>query len=1599
MANIDKTFDFSKDDENLYNIDSYKVHSTVKSMEIDFSGNVKLKNFSTAINTDNFYGDGRLGYNRKMQSDTIRPSSFYFEKFEDHAIFGPCLYNVWFTNGGNVSQGDEFVLYKKHIEKEEYINELGQWEVVTIKEKIIEGSKTHYALVSSPLIDFSLRTTNSATFILQYTTLEMYDNIFLKQEIDSKTYTSYPLWKSRAVSAPDGILFIKANEEIIIGRNSYIACHYGNNGTAIYSNATFYSTGGAPLGGGIDSVYSTSMYNPTIIDTRSAGSFDANTPTQTKVFTPGGMGHYGLNHESRSTWGRKAPLSDNLNDNIYTGIGGNQAQFVNSYFYGASGGGIVIIQTPKITFMNKESKIISYGSSYGSSYETLEQLHGGGGSILLKAESIILLENPNLSSLQEEDFPTTEAINGAIVENGVTIPAVPNNYNFCNLTTMKVLPTTIANRSAIQGQCFSAPGQIQIETDKLIIEGVEIVDIIEDNLKDFIRDYRTCNIVSNIRNIGGTINPWSYTNNALLENHSFSTPKYEINSWFKFYTEGLKNINIENWYDVVKFTSTSKILNKTEIKLAFSIDKSLTWQYINLNGENPTVDSININTEFDVKGNTPQELNDFLDQTTMTKMFILPQRANAYKSIDICIAMKTTTDYLTPLFDSMYISYNQSPSLEAPIPINPYNGEEFNNEYVDFIWLQPSQKYGSIQNRIEINTIANFDKDEHTLSAEETTTSSANGRVIIPYKPSKYNNTVNTLHSFKLPYIKNRALGIINAYDYVRHSVVFDVTNRKFKYNGGDDYFVSGQTITTKPQVDLAFPENMDCRINVSTCPKAGSLVSLIDFTNITNYNTLLDKKGPQLWSSVEVGSSINATTNIVYNNVPKFYVHKNSYIKFNMNGSLLPTQSFLRKNNEKTIYVRFNINSLTRDTPAYIFSAYNKSWSTFWGFVYLYKTVNQFNESIIQVYYSDSHNHYLTYKSVLSEHTENVIVLQYEASNKANLFVNGIKTIINMSSHYHDTENTSYYSSTSKFELVFGKYATDTESSTSFSGSIIEFGIWEDNLTDEEIIQISKIPTYSLRYNIVSDKLEWQQHPYFNHLSDYQFVQDKVSDYDAYDYNRWDVNYTSFANNGGRCYYNNSKSLLMGIFSPNERVQDSFIEHTQEHKSINGIPFLQNRGSRDNTANRQHMVYLDNNSIRHNYLTNGVQLLLDHKRINSNTDSFEVNFFTRSSTILMPWQDIGLISGAFSLTEVSPISYFSRFAYIRKYKNNTYKYSVQIRHTNNSISTVVDLANLPHNLLSDTMYSLKWEVTNDIYSSTLSLYSDFDENYKAGVILWNKEKTNNNHIASAYGFGSRNFNDVSHVFGLPYEEVGIVMDIGENPAFEIINLSTSDVQSIIEQKAGFVPRYDLISYVTNDYLKKINFCDIKGDSDNALTDIRFFASFDSGVTWRVFEKSSYSWVIKNVNNYENGMSANDLMSLTTYNYEAKDGFVIGKSFTLRSVLITKDSRSTPYLDYIKVSYNGPMIIDSWDADGSFYDGTEFFYTNTGGWNPYLEPNFADENQGWLSMGSGIPDELNFVENHGSKPSESTKKCFAGVRVLLNPKGKYYWRIAAYNGK
>lgn len=1582
MAILEKKYTYEFGNENLYEIDTYNTNPTKKSLEITPSDNIRFKNLSDNRNTDNFYGDGRLSSVQKRDTAVVRPKCLYFWEVRNHEIYGWCIWKQWFNELGDFNVGDEVVLYKKHIELDDYMNELGDWEIVNIKEIIKDNNGTHYVIGRAPTYEWTSRTCNSATLVYQYKSLEIFDNSSFSQDLGTNHYTSTPagLWSAGRVriSKPDGILFIKSQEFIKIGRNSNISSRYGYNGAHAYrDHTTFHQIicASGPRGGG--SLESANTLTASLIDTRSPGcvrrdlSFSSGDYTNIQnvifnsnvdyAFTGGFVdGRFGINHTTDTSLSREFGIqSSDLNRKLYCGIGSavqalrnlasSEAHFSSQNTHGRTGGGILVVQTPKIIFEDKSSVLATYESGTGS-----RQFlgYGGGGSLLVKAEELIFKENPNQWQ-SYKDIIASEAVDYRVES---------------SFRTGHIDPT--------KAHLISNPGLIQIEFDKWINEyeneTYNINNITEKVKKDHIFDYKI-EYVKQLRGLIGTLNDWDISNSLKYYNHAHVAPVFETGSWFKLLTKGFNNININEWEDLVKIFTSYTLPEGTEIKIAFSTTSGDSWFYFNNIKTSPTAAPMNLTQiDFNTKGNSVQDLNGFTSSFILTNTFLFSQADKDLKTIDVCIAMKTTKSHISPLMNYIWFDYNKMNSITAPIPIKPYNGEEFENEYVNFVWLQPESRRGSVQNRLEINDVPSFIQDFKNIKAIASDSSSTAGKIHLPFQGSEYNDYISTCKNFKLPYLKRRFSPV--TFQGEENLPSLKLENGKVKYPGGDVYFRKGTTVQLLGQPDLTPPSTKYTLKNI-VIPREGNLISHFDFTNISSFskaNIIKDLKSNGVFdfnsSYIDAGLT-QLENNILHGDTVSFTGNSRGSIVLNGTGL---NETVLNSNKDTTFMVRFVSTDLVNNV---------------WNGLFHINTTNGHYISIVEIYpYIDNGSKYYRFRNYthageqyadiqgFEEGSENVIVLTIGKNGVNNLYLNGIM----ISTHTR-------YIGSGNIRVELGARTLIGALPNNLNGQILEFGVWNIALTDQEIKEISKVSHWHLRYDFSDNKLRWHQVPYNNHLKHYKYIKDEVNYVNMRPNTHFFGTIQDFLGGGNECYGNYHDTLLMGKYKPSRITLNPFSIHSGVLAPMQSIPVLRKRFATP-VNNYKNIEYNDNNSF--NFVTGTTtEYLVAHGR-HPLTNNYSMTFMYNNEQAV-GYSNLGLVRGALSAGEAST-PYPSMGFYMIYSNNPTYDIYVV-----NAAGTWVRTFNapFPYDLKNNHIYEVQF-ISEEGFNKTKCIFkSNTDDNYKLGVNLGTIS------TAPTKGYNSESFADMTYVASnANFEEFGCVQRTETVSAWQLIDISTFDVNSIKTQEAGFLNKYEIYQNISKSTLKKINNVKFDNFSNNPGADIRTFVSFNNGVTYKVYNTTTKVWTAVSPDIPANGMEVKDVIGLSTYDYSATGGLIAPfDNIVFRFVLYTTNPFSSSLVSKIDISYNGPIIIDSWKEIGSFFNGTQF-YQSESGWSPFINPDFTDSSQNWKLMGTDAPSPSKLTATNGAKPSYADKKVFGGARVLLNPKGKYYWRVASYNG-
>jgi len=1512
MALTNKSYTFSKENEKVYNIDSYKVANEA-SISIQNNGNVILNNTNPNSNTDNFYGDGRLGITEIRSNNNVQPACFYFEKYiSDHSIYGPVLWNIW-SSYGTFNPGDEIILYKKHAISEEYVDECGEWEICTIKEIINDDDGIHYSLSVTPSLDYTNNTANSGTLILQYQSLEVFDGIYFTQQYN-RQFNYVPWWDGMGISTPHGILFIKSMDGIILGNNAEIGNRKGNPGAHGYRyDGTIYryELGCSKLG---MSRYSGDSYI-------TEADRDSRSPALIREYnyrkTPGMPGIDGMSHENDSTYSNRDEVSDDLNEKIHVGIGGTVGYdgYTGSrpyHQYGCSGGGIVIIQTPKILFKSGTSRIHAVTSC--SSSDNIDN-YGTGGSILVKAEIMEFLEE-------------------GIVATG-TACSEARGWSDSNFSTSALSESGRLN--------VGLPGHIQLECNEYIIEGVsktkdEFLDVKDSYIYD---EYFNQYFVLNDIQEGMSDYPLGPER---IEDFSYMSPIYETGSYFKIGTTGVLNAVINDWYNIEEILMDATLYDDTDIRVVFSNDLGKNWYYFDFS-EDPIAASTSLSdSDISTKSNTVAELLDFINEPLLTSSMVNPQRGNDNRQIDVTFALKTDIAYKTPILRSLWFRYNKVPIPLAPIPINPYDGEEFDNEYVDFVWLQPEQKYGSIQNRLQISNVDNFDTAKRNYKLDSY--------MYLPYKAAKYDNTTATINNFNPPILVDRTLSS-SSYDESVSASLFKEGN--YITYIGDEYLINGTPLRTSPNT-IEMPTDLDYRETTDRSTDrtlTGHIIFPQDMEvgdeDLTGNFTLKSINGDYLESSY-YGITKQLKTDSSYEYEPKA-------------GTTL-----LYSENDFTISYRFKlIDDYTGERD--LFKLFTIDTENFYNNVLGYKPD-----------LSGAHNYRLNYNYYYSLRTsgsylscplfeknlENVMVLKYDSETKK------IKTYLNGYFIFESSYTVKDSETQGDCLLKFG----DKNAAPVIP---IEWCMYSEQLSDEDIKTISKLPVKNLRYNIENKELEYQEVMDIGHLiyPENETLAKPLPANTGYSVHWADTRYTYRMSLANRIYANTKKSLRLVTICNDEIIyysqtpEQNFMEGDESY----GVAYY---------SGLSDIAYKENNSYYNDLSSFHPRGFRANKKVNYFNTNFDMAFKIKDTISSNTWY-----MGCFFRTTTEHIGYENAVGhYYIKYMDGNYTFIMYDYTTANNYQNIITQT-LPYKLKEGHIYVLRGYLESE--NCRFTLQSDTDIEYVNELEIANTN--GKSYTRKAYGCPDQsiysNAREAGGEFLNPHFYDARIYDRGVEP-ISLITYNEVD-QTEKDGYNNFTYRDILVPGVN---IQKINRIYTRYSSLSPECSIKYF--FKVGDNWRVYNFGTNEWIDTDITDYDNAMSYNDVLKLSEYEFARNNGPEYGKDFVLRFILFTSNKVYSPELQEVYVDYNGPMTIDSWIEDGSNYTGLTWYYSKD--WNVYEAPDFSDENQGWVEMGTGVPDSTVFKDGYGSRPSVGTTKYFGGVRVLLKPKGKYYWRAAAYNG-
>lgn len=1572
MTISSKQFQVQSGELSLFSYDNYVVPSGVPSLEQDGNGNIILNNISDNPNTNNFYGDGRHGDLVIRSNTEMTQHAFYFEQYENHPIYGHILKNVWHRNNIPFEKG-EYVLQKKHVRTvEQVLNyDWGRWEIVDVLEVINDGANIHYKIAATPSITFDMTSANAAGLVYQFRDIEVQANCKLElrnstlSTVDSVSVTRSPNmvsagWPASSIfSAPDGTFMFKVQNKVVMRDKGVIISSFG---LSAYSNMVTGVVGGTtrPLASGPLGSNVTVISGNAVVDNWALGGDGSDVAAYYNGrTTPGSPGNYGGN-KNKTSYGIPLPVISDLNRNIHYGLGGHSRLYSNRR--GMCGGGSFILHSPHLELRNG-AYIASRGHDRGSLYEY--NIRGGCGSILIKVNNVEVYNDSNAydgTGLDKQPFAVSRTDTAATHAPGLcqlefdSLKWVDSPSTTPVITTFT--PTTLSGSDSTKRKVFSVYKDIDLQN----------------------------NYVNTTANDTGGV-PWVYQGNYISREFSDISPKYNTGKYWKLRTNPLKTLSLKGWYTMTQFQNRCILPPGTDIRFLFSKDGGTTWKAIDFSGSQPVLVSASLNdTDISNKGNTPEQLN-YTSSANLTRLFIEPQIGETEPTLDLMVAFRTTDANKTPAYSYLWVDGEMAGTLAPPIPMRPYDREEFAGSDVNFVWLQPEQLRGSIANRVEISDTPNFNTMNDVLTSSSNV--SALGEYIVnPLSPVKYNNSDNNFAYFKMPYMKSRFAPITSSAENNLPSVVWNETLNEIQYTGGDIYFYKGNDVISPKNINIAIPSKLDFKMN-SSSPLWSSAFSYMKFTGVTDPSQVIDEK--YNWAirfiapALVVRPSLAHGTLLSYPNTANAKSHVETPI------SVDGTNPLVNKTMESTFVFRFSPTALTPATYNTILTMKNGASTASLCQVMIYPydaagrrhyTVGLYNGSVWNICY-----HHL-----LNENDEIVFVVTNSGS-FYNLYMNGILVIKNMPNAANLTAG-AYNNKSVRF-----MFFQESDTTSYCQGDMIEFYTFNKELSVDEVVSISGVANYDLRLNLNTNQLGWFRRPYWDHVQEYERSTDRAFYTGNYtlDSGCAEVNFIGDEWN----YISNNHSVLIGRFNPTLRKRDAWIPIEQSATLSRNIPFHHNYVGGDWLSWKNNLITTENNSIR----TTGVDYLnplklVKHGRILARSESVRYDFVFEDTELNVP-QSIEFCTGRSS---DSAVVYTRRFQ-IRINKTNPvvksgydeFSYDVRWRLVYNN-TTILNVSGstefeFPFPLKIGHKYNVRFDTLNNVATSSIWIYSDTDVNYTTGAKLHQFSSIN------SYGWMNKRYNQsnswtaIDSTVSNTYEDVWLGISTNTNlPAFVPISVVTYNSSSVIDSLPGHILRYDMNQVIRPQYLKKINRVAVETTVSSSATKIRFFVSFDGNV-WKKW--STNQWITVETTNVDNGMSVEEISLLGIKQYTGTGGMVTGSSFFLKTVMETSNVLITPKIKKIDISYNGPYVYDSWNELGSSYDSNvKFYFNSSGSWNPFIDLDFTT----WTEMGSDKPNTSILTSINGSPGSTNTNKVYGGCTISVVPTGYWYWRVAAYNG-
>ena len=1576
---VERNYEFKDENKLLYNIDNYDVND---GLAIDFvGGGATLRNINTNPKSQNFFGDGRLGSQTYIGEKDISPTCCYFQSLLiNDELYGTHLQGV-FAETGTFNVGDEIILHKRYCADKDLYDEIGKWDIVKVIEIIVDQDGINrYVLDKAPNNDYiGSETVNTATVVMQFDRLTLGDQMWLKPDMngnDTRVTSTrnwrddvvHPdlgdVWGGRMLGNPRGILYIKVRNAFTMLDGSSVFNHVGTWGGRCYNSGNwdldesevrhdyhvpgcgFLPSPSSGLSSNSDALPASNLCDFTGYKGGGGASFYAEGDMHSETL-------YASQQIPSEYKGQNGDL-----DKIFLGISGSFPRDNSTdWGFGGDGGGITIIQAKEMVL--EQDAFITTGPvlrTNGSSTGYIGGM-GAGGTTIIKCPSIVV--NSDKAFISSTATAVDDTLAG-MDAGEVAKYGVPNygtsvlefetiNIQGTESTFQEVLDDFDSYRDSIfKDYKYVTELPVDVDEDGNEVQLITAETLFRDNM------YPEVDIEST----------------AVLA-PTTSMAEYETDKYYKVYTKGLHNIDVSLWSGMNGFDAAIDTPVGTAMRVLMSRDNGDSWFKINVDdGTASAVDLADIST-----GNTIEELIEFQDVVALTGIFVAN---NDDKKIDLCIGMITDKSYKTPMIDSFMFNYSGIEIPGAPIRILPYHEEEFDREQVDFVWMQPLQRYGAMQNRLEISPTSNFEPTTDVLQIVDGDYSATEAKLHLPYVAKTVDNRYNSMVDLVLPYMMVKGVKPDSTYDEDKTSVEFDFENSKLVYHG-DTFFVKGKAYSVSAS-EITVPDFLDAAPLRSDSADDG-LVAAYKMSTNTDTADFADAKGVL---NFEPHNVLLKDSSYVGD---ASYFDGTGYCSMQIANEDKRDHWLTKLHADRTIHFKLNpkIISGRRD----IMNVRLKESSTEMFVLMMYDRYVYFNGAS----YDGSRDSYLEMDGILLGVEQN-ITITVGADNYCDVYLNGYKIIENVVYNTHpeyiDPEDDDESDDNADpIGVCLGTPYPDYTSYT-FNGNIHEMCIYDYKMDAEQVMAISSTPNFHLRYDMRDEALKLLQFPYNR---DSFMYENEMFGVVLNNPNRELSHLTPLmlAGMDNVGYESNNETLLLGKVYPQKYYKDSFrgVNATRHH--IQGYNWFTNDWY--GVSKMSQFSTNANNTIEQDYTDHQV-VMVKPGRINKHTTITELEFVYS----LAHFDDadkkasfIGVQYGTFSNSrswdyeftierEASMLHWLKVHIGVVSYRFEIPSFEPGHRYT---------LAVVPVD------GSFQDDVLVRIYSKT-------NKAFESNPIVFSSAKWYG-YADTNRGFTEKDYSDLRRVVDNgDYVDVGCLL-VSQNREFNVIGMTCLDTASVVTRENGYTDSYFIEKRLPAGLTFNIIRMDIISEIKSALTYVKSVISFDGGVTWKVYASTDGSWstladteidTIK-----DSGMTDADLYAVTD-SVAIAGGFGEEEDTVLRTYLITDDNSITPSILSHKVLKNGPRIIDSWIEAGSYYRSEyEWHYLNDGSWNPYLEINTADDSdQNWNEFGTAIPSPTVFEDGHGSKPSTNLLKTYAHVKVDCLPKGKWYWRVSAYNG-